>query len=130
MTDVVMERSSTLFLSHLGCLPGARLSHEDEALVVGQDVVEALLVLPHRQLQALAEDVVVAGRVGQVGEGVGLLLHGGLLWRDAAHWGEGHPCVGPGVPVAVTVPVAVPVPPPVVSVSVPVTPGMETCIVY
>lgn len=60
-------------------LSRARLSHQHKGLVTHQDVCEALSVLPDRQLQPLLQDLIVAWRVGQVGEGVDLLLNGGWL---------------------------------------------------
>ena len=62
--------------------PRSCLPDQHKALVLHEDVGEALSVLPHRQLQALLQDLVVARRVGQVGVGVGLLLEGGLF-REA-----------------------------------------------
>lgn len=73
-------------------LSRACLSHQHKRLVVHQDVSEPLFVLPDGQLQPLLEDLIVAWCVGQVGEGVDLLLNRvGLkevsagCGRDAGH---------------------------------------------
>lgn len=57
----------------------AGLSHQHKRLVLHQDLSEALLVLPDGQLQPLPEDLIVAWRVGQVGERVDLLLQRAFL---------------------------------------------------
>ena len=97
----------------------------------GEDVVEALLVLPHGQLQALLQDVVVSLCVRQVGEGVDLLVHRRLLQggqQDASGQTHGHTAGPQAQPQrasasrpAASVPLSVALPPPVsVPVAVPV----------
>lgn len=113
-------------------LSRACLSHQHKRLITHQDVSEALSVLPDRQLQPLLQDLVVAGRVGQVGEGVDLLLYGGLLEEasTACSWVVRHPGkLHVSAPVMVSIPVTAPVPRPLVAVSVPVavTPVRERC---
>lgn len=64
---------------YLGGLSRARLSHQHKGLVACQDVPEALFIIPDRKMQPLLEDLIIAWRVGQVGEGVDLLRYRGLL---------------------------------------------------
>lgn len=98
------------------------------------DVTEALLIFPHRKLQPLLQDLVVARCVWQVGERVDLLVHTHLLenghnWYGwcTVHWATRRLCVSVSVPVSVPVPipVSVPIPVPVsgavLTVSVPVS---------
>lgn len=73
-----MSLNFTAKTFHLCGFSRAGLSHQHKRLVPHQDVSEALSVLPDGQLQPLLHDLVVAWRVGQVGEGVDLLLNGGL----------------------------------------------------
>lgn len=110
----------------------ARLPHQHKGLVTHQDFCEALPVLPDRQLQTLLQDFIVARRVGQVGEGVDLLLKGGWFHEDSAACSRvgGNPGrLRISVPVPVPVPssVAVPVPRPFIAVSVPVAPVRQRC---
>lgn len=85
--------SATASASYLCRLPRARLSDQDKGLVVHQDVSKSLSVLPDRQLQPLLQDLIVAWRVGQVGEGVDLLLNRGMLKKASTtcSWDAGHP---------------------------------------
>lgn len=66
-------------------LSRACLSHQHKRLVTHQDVSEGLSVLPDGQLQPLLQDLIVAWRVGQVGEGVDLLLLDGGLLDEASN---------------------------------------------
>ena len=121
-----------LILAYLCGLPRASLSHQYKRLVTHQDVSEALSVLPDRQLQPLLQDLVIAWRVGQVGEGVDLLLNRGLLKEaaTACSWESGHPGqlhIPVPVTVSVSIAVTVPVPRPLITVSVPVTPARGRC---
>lgn len=83
--------------------------------------MEALFVLPDRKLQALLEDLVVARRVGEVGEGVDLLMDGRLFQGRYPSSGccvqvqgrVGSFAVPVSLPVSVSLPVPVPVPIPV-----------------
>lgn len=88
---------------------------------MGQDVVEALSVLPHGELQPLLEDVIVAWGVGQAGERVDLLLEGSVLMEapTARSRVVGQP--GRLKPVKVAMPFPVSIPPSLVPTSVPVT---------
>lgn len=72
--------------------------------------------------------------MGQVGEGVDLLLNRSLLKEaaTACNWETGHPgqlhvSVPVTVTVAVSIAVTVPVPGPLITVSVPVTPARGKC---
>lgn len=88
---VLMNAKASAF--YLCCLSRARLSHQHKRLVTHQDVSKALSVLPNRQLQPLLQDLIVAWRVWQVGEGVDLLLKRGLLEEASTNcsWDAGHP---------------------------------------
>lgn len=107
--------------SNLCGLSRAGLSYKHKALMAVQDVIKALFILPDGQLQPLLEDLVVAWRVRQVGEGVDLLMHAGLLQRKnpaSRHAGAERRTrrltVSLSVPIAVSVSVTV-------ALSVPVT---------
>lgn len=118
-------KNTTHSAFYLCGLSRARLSHQHKGLVTHQDVSEALSVLPDRQLQSLLQDLIVAWRVGQAGEGVDLLLNRGLLKEESAACSRdvGRPeRLHISVPVTVSIPVTVPVPRPFITVSVPVTP--------
>lgn len=104
-------------LFYLCSLSRACLSHQHKRLVPHQDLSEALSVLPHGKLQPLVEDLIVAWRVGQVSEGVDLLLYTGLLKEagDACSWVRRHPG---RLHISVLVTVSIAVPRPLVTVSV------------
>lgn len=100
---------------NLSGLSRARLSNQHKGLVTHQDFSEALSVLPDGQLQPLLQDLKVAWRVGQVGDGVDLLRNGALPQVTASaacspEWLH--------VPVTASIPVTVPLPRPAVTVSV------------
>lgn len=89
---LVFAKTSKLSAFYLCGLSRARLSHQHKRLVTHQDAGEALSVLPDRQLQPLLQDLIVAWCVGQVGEGVDLLLKRGWLREAAAgSWDAGQP---------------------------------------
>lgn len=73
-------KQSALYLCGLS---RARLSHQHKRLVTHQDLSEALSVLEDRQQQPLLQDLIVAWRVWQVGEGVDLRLKNGVLLNEA-----------------------------------------------
>lgn len=104
-------------LVYLCSLSRACLSHQHKRLVPHQDLSEALSVLPHGKLQPLVEDLIVAWRVGQVSEGVDLLLYTGLLKEagDACSRVRRHPG---RLHISVLVTVSIAVPRPLVTVSV------------
>lgn len=104
-------------LFYLCSLSRACLSHQHKRLVPHQDLSEALSVLPHGKLQPLVEDLIVAWRVGQVSEGVDLLLYTGLLKEagDTCSWVRRHPG---RLHISVLVTVSIAVPRPLVTVSV------------
>lgn len=104
---------------HLCRLPRAGLSHQHKGLVPHQDVSEALSVLAHRQLQPLPQYLMVAWRVGQVGEGVDLLLRSGGLLQVAC--AARHPGRRRSRRFHISFTVPVPAPAPWPFVAVPVT---------
>lgn len=83
-----------------------------------EDLVETLFVLPDRKLQALLEDLVVAWRVREVGEGVDLLMDSRLFQRNHpasrrrahAQGRVGSFAVPVSFPISVTISVTIPVP--------------------
>lgn len=83
-------KASAFYLSRLS---RARLSYQHKGLVTHQDFSKALSVFPDRQLQPLLQDLKVAWRMGQVGDGVDLLLNRALLEEASAtcSWDAGHP---------------------------------------
>lgn len=93
-----------------------------------QDVSKSLSVLPDRQLQPLLQDLIVAWRVGQVGEGVDLLLNRALLQKASTtcSWDAGQP-ERPHVSVPVTGSIPVTVSQPFIMVSVAVTSARGRC---
>lgn len=99
---------------NLSGLSRARLSNQHKGLVAHQDFSEALSVLPDGQLQPLLQDLKVARRVRQVGDGVDLLWNGALLKVTASS----AACSPERLRLPVTASVSVPLPRPAVTVSV------------